>query len=267
MSDNHDGALVVVGSGIQVRSHISTQASVFVRDADKVFFIIPDGLGDEWMLELNASAESLAPIYKSHSQRLNAYQAIVEHILEPVRRGLNVCAVFYGHPGVFVLPSHEAIKQARAEGYRAWMCPGVSAEDCLFADLGIDPATVGCQTYEATDFLLNAPALDTRSHLVLWQVGGIGNTGQPKNQKAQGVHILTEVLLTHYPADHIVTVYEAPPLSQYSPRIVPIPLAQLPTVKLTSISTLSVPPCRSKKPDPIMLARLGLTMDMITKRW
>ncbi|MGB1251913.1 MAG: SAM-dependent methyltransferase [Candidatus Promineifilaceae bacterium] len=262
-----EGALVVVGSGIQVRTQITTQALAFIKDANKVFYIIPDRLGDAWMLELNPSAESLAPIYQSHNKRLNAYQAIVEHILEPVRRGLNVCAVFYGHPGVFVLPGHEAIKQARSEGYRAWMCPGISAEDCLFADLGIDPATYGCQTYEATDFLLNAPPLDTRSHLVLWQVGAIGNTGQPKAQKVQGIYILTEVLLTHYPADHVVTVYEAPPHPDYGPRIHPTPLSELPAVKVTSISTLSVPPCRPKTPDPTMLARLGLNRDEISKSW
>ena len=235
--------------------------------ADKVLYIVPNDLGDEWMLELNDSAESLAPIYNSHDQRLNAYQAIVERILEPVRRGLNVCVVFYGHPGVFVLPGHEAIKQARKEGYRAWMCPGISAEDCLFADLGIDPATVGCQSYEATDFLLNAPTIDNRSHLVLWQIGAIGNTGQPKNQKPQGIPILTEALLVHYPPNHIVTVYEAPPLLEYSPRIVPTPLADLPSVKVTSISTLSVPPCRVKVPDTVMMKRLGLNSADIIKRW
>jgi len=31
------------------------------------------------------------------------------------------------------------------------MLPGISAEDCLVADLGIDPASSGCQSYEAND--------------------------------------------------------------------------------------------------------------------
>ena len=65
---------------------------------------------------------------------------MAEAILEPVRAGKRVCAAFYGHPGVFVLPSHDAISRARAEGFEATMLPGVSAEDCLVADLGVDPA-------------------------------------------------------------------------------------------------------------------------------
>src|SRR3546814_12671609 len=37
------------------------------------------------------------------------------------------------------LVPHKAIAQARAEGLEAHMEAGVSAEDCLYADLGIDP--------------------------------------------------------------------------------------------------------------------------------
>jgi hypothetical protein len=45
------------------------------------------------------------------------------------------------------------------------MLPGISAEDCLFADLGIDPGIYGCQSYEATDFLANGrPWGETDGH-------------------------------------------------------------------------------------------------------
>ena len=160
------GVLVVVGSGIQVTTHLTYQAESVIKQADKVFYVIPDSLGDKWMLSLNSNAESLSPLYKNRNRRLDVYQAMVEHILTAVRAGKKVCAVFYGHPGVFVLPSHEAIKQAKAEGYEAWMCPGISAEDCLFADLNVDPATDGCQTYEATDFLVNHRHVDPTSQLI-----------------------------------------------------------------------------------------------------
>ena len=54
---------------------------------------------------------------------------------------------------VFVQPSHESIAIARLEGFSARMLPGISAEDCLFADIGLDPGKDGCQSFEATDFL------------------------------------------------------------------------------------------------------------------
>ena len=33
----------------------------------------------------------------------------------------------------------------------------------------------GCQTYEATDFLLNSRLVDTSAQLILWQVGPVGD--------------------------------------------------------------------------------------------
>jgi hypothetical protein len=97
-------------------------------------------------------------------------------MLKEVRAGLDVVGVFYGHPGVFVNPSHRALTIAREEGYRARMLPGVSAEDCLFADLLIDPANPGCITYEASDFLLRDRPVSLYSHMVLFQVGCVGVT-------------------------------------------------------------------------------------------
>lgn len=261
------GCLVVVGTGIQVMTHVTVQTKSFIQQADKVFYAIPDRLGDAWMQELNSTAESLRPFYKNQERRLDTYQLMVAHMMTPVRQGLNVCVAFYGHPGVFVLPAHAAIKQAQREGFRAWMCPGISAEDCLFADLNVDPATHGCQSYEATDFLINHPRIDTSSHLVLWQIGAIGNMQEPHKQKEQGIHILTEVLQCHYPAAHLVTLYEAAPQPHFTPRIQAVPLHQLPQLPVSSLSSLSVPPCRQKSPDDAMMARLGISRKDVIKDW
>src|SRR6185503_14601145 len=106
---------------------------------------------------------------------LQTYEEMIQRILECVRDGNLTCLACYGHPGVFVYPSHESIRRARAEGYPARMLPGISAEDCLFADLGVDPGTIGCQSYEATDFLMNSRIVDPSSNLVLWQIGVLGD--------------------------------------------------------------------------------------------
>ena len=91
-----------------------------------------------------------------------------------VRKGQNVVGVFYGHPGVFVSPSHRSIEIARMEGFTAKMLPGISAEDCLFADLNIDPAIPGCLTYEATDLLVRKKPFVPSGHLIVYQVGCVG---------------------------------------------------------------------------------------------
>src|SRR6202034_1003142 len=95
-------------------------------------------------------------------------------MLQHVRKGKNVAGLFYGHPGVFAAPPHRAITIARKEGYTATLLPGISAEDCLYADLGVDPSLSGSLTYEASDLVLRKRPLLPSSHLVLYQVGAIG---------------------------------------------------------------------------------------------
>src|SRR3546814_11468295 len=78
------------------------------------------------------------------------YREMVAAMLAEVRAGRRVCGAFYGHPGVFARVPHKAIAQARAEGFEAHMEDGVSVEDCLSADIGIDPGEVRCQHYKTS---------------------------------------------------------------------------------------------------------------------
>ncbi len=261
------GSLVIVGTGIQYGTHITAQAERFIRAADKVLYVIPGPWAEAWMQSLNVTAEPLIPLYDNNKRRLDTYGQMVERIMTAVRQGLHVCAVFYGHPGVFVLPSHAVIKQAHQEGFPAFMCPGVSAEDCLFADLGVDPAVSGCQSFEATDFLVRHRRYDPYSSLVIWQIGVIGHLGKTATKEKRGIRMLAEVLAADYGRDHEVIVYEAAPHPDYISRIEPIPLYQLPEARLMSISTLYVPPKGEKPVDEERMTTLGLTVDDIIKEW
>lgn len=170
------GQLVVVGTGLRTVGQMTTESVAWIRAADRVPYVVGDPVAERAIHDLNPQgAESLQTLYGEGRDRQATYDSMVGRILECVRAGERVCAVFYGHPGVFVYPSHEAVQRARAEGYSAVMLPGVSAEDCLFADVGIDPATTGCLSYEATDFLFQSRAVDPASALVLWQIGVLGN--------------------------------------------------------------------------------------------
>lgn len=91
-----------------------------------------------------------------------------------VRAGRYVCAVFYGHPGKFAWSPLEVIKVTAAEGYPVRMDPGISVEDCLYADLGIDPGRHGCQHYEVSQLLFCETCPNSAACLVLWQVGVVG---------------------------------------------------------------------------------------------
>lgn len=203
------GSLTVVGTGIQLVGHLTLAAKAWIEQADLVLFAVADPVTAKWLHTLNATAQAL-PYNTDNTRRRETYCEMVETILAPVRQGLNVCAVFYGHSGVFADPAHEAIGQARREGFRAQMLPGISAEDCLFADLGLDPGKNGCQSFEATDFLIRRRQFDPTSALILWQIAFTGNLGFYKEiDHLHGTTVLTEVLETHYGSDHEVIVYEA----------------------------------------------------------
>ena len=173
---------------------------------------------------------------------------------------------FYGHPGVFVFPSHEAIWRARSEGYAAEMLPAISAEDCLWADLGIDPGIPGCQSYEATDFLIFRRKFDPKSALVLWQIGVIGllSWWEEDFDNRVGLEVLTDELLRVYPPDHPVVVYEAAHLLTQEPRLNLVKLKELPSAEVTTVSTLYIPPASVVEPDNDMLLRLGIERDSLS---
>lgn len=255
------GSLVVVGTGIKVASQTSAEAIASIEGAEKVYYLAADALTQRWVTLLNPTAEPLHGRYAVGKNRARTYEEIVTCVLGSVREGKRVCLAVYGHPGVFAYPTHEAVRRARSEGFEAVMFPAVSAEDCLFADLGVDPGASGCQSFEATDFLIHTRVFDPRSTLILWQIGAVGVATVRDGSAAwsrDGLIVLADVLTRHYPPDHLVTIYDAAVYAMCDPRIVRVPLAQLAHGAVSAISTLYVPPLGPASPDVAMLRRLGL---------
>jgi uncharacterized protein YabN with tetrapyrrole methylase and pyrophosphatase domain len=252
------GSLTVVGTGIRFAVHLTPEAQAAAENADELLYVATDPYSAAWLDTLNPNARSLNVLYRNGRRRAEIYEEMVETILEPVRGGKLVCAAFYGHPGVFVHASNEAIRLAREEGYEARMLPAVSAEDCLFADLGVDPARFGCHSHDATDFLLHRRQVDTSAALVVWQIGTIGEEGYVPRAKAENLDVLADYLLEHYPGDHEVTLYEASPYPIYEARIRTLPLDRLAAAEVSPAATLYVPPGSSRRVDEAMARRLGL---------
>jgi len=259
------GSLIVVGTGFLVSGQVTPEARAAMAGADRLLHLVSDAATRMWLESLNPVNESLYDAYGEERLRIDSYAEMVERMLAPVRRGESVCVALYGHPGVFVYPSHEAIRRARAEGHRARMLPGVSAEDCLFADLEIDPAVHGIRSYEATDFLVRRRPVDPSTGLVLWQVGAIGVRTYYRRAvwRTEGLVPLVEVLGEHYPPGHEVAVYTAATLPLAGPEIHRLPLGRLTEppdgVEISVASTLYVPPAVEADVDPAALERLGLT--------
>jgi uncharacterized protein YabN with tetrapyrrole methylase and pyrophosphatase domain len=249
----------VVGSGIRSGLQTTPEAMRCIKTADKVLYLFTDPVPATWVTKINPSAQSLEGFYSVSKDRDSTYEEIVQHILSWVRRGHDVCVVLYGHPGVFVAPSHEAIRRAKNEGFRARMLPGISAEDCLFADLGVDPGALGWQSFEATSFLLYPRNFDTSTPLLLWQVAGIGVRQGATQPNIAGLEVLAEFLQSRYGPDHEVVLYEASPYPAFDPIVERVRLRDLPAVDLTLMCSLYVPPKAPLLPDARMYERLGLS--------
>jgi hypothetical protein len=251
----NDERLVAVGTGIRTVGQFSMEALAWIKQADKVLYVVSDPVAEEVIKTLNpAGAESMAHFYGENKERSQTYREMVEHTLASVRSGKRTCFAVYGHPGVLVHPTHEAIRRARAEGYKARMLPAISTEDCLFADLGVDPVC-GCQSLEATDFLVNARRLDPFGHVLLWQIGGLGDsTFKRHGFQVRGLPQLVQKLMQYYPPQHTVHLYEASIFPGVEPWIRSGPLHYLPAVQPSASSTLYLPPVSAPPPDPFYRA-------------
>lgn len=260
MDSQRIGSLIIVGCGIKLAAHMTLESKAYIENSKRCFYLVNDPAMEHWLLMLNPNAKSLQYLYAGSGLRINIYKNISSEILNHVREGEDVCVVFYGHPGVFVSSSYCAINQALKEGYKAKLIPGISAEDCLISDIGFDPGQFGCQSYEATDFLLYNRQYDPHSHLILWQVGGIGNLYLSDNNKQQKVNleILMHTLQLKYNQDHEVIIYEAALYPGFDPVMNRIKLSELPQAPFTRISTLYVPPIQQKNIDEAMARKLGI---------
>ena len=220
--------------------------------------MLGDPLARVWLRRLNPAVVSLVHLYAPGKERLATYDDVVRAVLTAVREGKTVCMVTTGHPGVFSYAQHTMIRQARAEGYDARMFPGISAEDCLFADLGVDPGA-GLQTYEATYFLRAQEPFDEHSALVLYQIGAIAESSCKPTAEAwnpSGIELLGEVLGQTYGDSHEVVVYEAARYAFLQPAIQRFPLAQLADARVTVLSTLYVPRKSPRPSSEAMVRRL-----------
>lgn len=260
------GSLIVVGSGIKSVGHLTIETQGWIKHSDVVLYCVADPATEIWIKENSKYSIDLYQFYGNDKRRLDTYIDMADEMLKYMRQGKDVCGVFYGHPGVFVYPSHRAVEIARSEGYRAAILPAISALDCLYADCGVDPSSKGSQTVEATDLLLRKRKLTTDGHVVVWQIGCVGDLGfNFAGYDNRNLNILVDYLETFYDPNHEVIHYQG---SQYPmcPSVVEkMPLHKLRKAAVTGISTLYIPP-QDEIPTDIEMARsLGLVVKQVTK--
>lgn len=250
------GSFTCVGPGIVLGAHMTIRCQNYIEQADVVFMSCHP-IMEQLIQTLNKDARSLQAYYAVGKDRRITYQQMTDAIMREVRRGKRVVGVFYGHPGVFATVPHRCVKLANQEGYTGKMEPGISAEDCLYADMGIDPGEYGCQHFEASQLMFYQRKLDPTAYLILWQIGLAGDLSIAKRlSSVEQRQVLVDVLSADYPLDHSVAIYECATLIVDAPRVEWLPLKALPNAALTQISTLVIPPCEKLVVNSAVLARL-----------
>ncbi|MCC9597288.1 MULTISPECIES: diguanylate cyclase [unclassified Rubrivivax] len=263
---SRQAGLVVVGSGIDFGRHASERCLSEIREAEVVFCLVnPVALA--MICSFRPDAINLGVHYAPGKDRRETYREIDDRIMAEVRAGRRVCAVFYGHPGVFADVPHRVVRQARAEGIPARMEPGISAEACLYADLGLDPGRRGVQSMEATHLMVYDRQLDSAGLVLLWQVALAGDLSCTRfHAERDGLKALVDRLLCWYPPEHEVILYEAAWLPIEQPRIERLALRDLPDARYAEYTTLVIPPLGPLEPAPaVMTSEPRATADSPTE--
>ncbi|WP_456404786.1 SAM-dependent methyltransferase [Thiolapillus sp.] len=258
------GSLVVIGSGIQLGRHISARSFSEIERADKVF-CMTDAFTYRWIESIRPDLEPLHIYYGDNKDRRQTYREMEAAIVSAVYQQQRVCAVFYGHPGVFADVPHGAIRKLLDAGYAARMEPGISAEDCLIADLGMDPGKRGCQSMECTQFLVYQRQIDPTAMLILWQIGLTGDLSCTRfDTTPEKLQVLADKLSRWYAPDHCAIIYEAPLLAIHRHQADEVRIRDLPDCQFSQTSTLVVPPEGNLSPDHAALEALGYSSEDLT---
>ena len=233
-----------MGLGIRY-GQMTLEAKQAIQDADVIFTVANNFVSEYFLDKLNPNVVVLKGLYGEGKKRMDTYHEMVDTVLAAVREGKKVCFATYGHAGVFAYPTHTAVARAREEGYPSVMLAGVSAEDCIFADLGIDPGTFGCQSFDATDFLVREPAWDPHTTLILWQVSVAGIMRlAAEGEIPPGVDFLIPLLVGVYGEDHPAILYEAPPYPLCAPRKDEVRMADLKSEMFRPMTTMVIKPIK-----------------------
>ena len=247
---------------MRMAGQVTPLAQSYLETADVVVSAVPNIFTRKWIQDISKDFICILDHYSDcdveGKSRRDTYRRMADTILAQVRAGKTVCAAFYGHPGIFACISHIAISDARAEGYSAEMLPGISAEDCLVADLGMDPGRTGMQSMETTQFMIYERKLDPTAMFVLWQPALAGELSLKRFETtAARIQVLVDKLARDYPLDHTVILYEAATNPFEKNRIEKIQLRDLPTTPMTTATTLVIPAAFALKRDEAIVAQLN----------
>lgn len=200
---NYD--IYIVGSGIVSIDQMTKEAERAISKSNEVLYV-DNGVGVFEYLSNRCEnvTDLLSTSYVSGEHRLKAYQNMAARVVEAALLHPPVTYLLYGHPTVFAYPPELIQKLADLLDLKVKIYPGISAMDCIFAELHFDPGANGLQIYEASDILLRHIPLLPDIPALIWQIGALETSLYSSSRsKPSRFRRFEEYLLKYYPIGHV----------------------------------------------------------------
>lgn len=240
--------LIIAGSGIQFLTHLTYQTKIAIEKCSYLMFLVHDPATKNWLNYVKPGCKSLDAIYYAYESREESYNAVASAVINTAKKINNSLFLIYGHPTIFSSVTSKIIEKAKDVEIEIY--PGISALDCLLADLKIDPGYRGIQSFDATEFILYNHIINPYSHMIIWQPAVIGHLEIIKNdiinleRRKIATSLLKARLENCYESNHPIYIYEAsnyPGVNFYSKKVC---LSTLLNESLPRLSSLYIPPLK-----------------------
>lgn len=251
--------LYIVGLGVANVDHVTREAESAIRQSREVLYL-DTGVATQRFLEQRcARVTSLyEESYREEDLRLNAYRHMAARVIDAALDHAPVTLAIHGHPVVAVYAPFLILDMAELLGLTVRILPGISAMDCVFAELKIDPCVHGLQMYEATDLLLRGRPLQADVPALIWQIGNLETRLHTSRvSKPERFDRFVNYLLRFYPVGHnVVAIYVAPhPLMPSTIRQFPLGKLREHAEHLHAGFTLYIPAVAERAIEDIDLLR------------
>ncbi|PSP51025.1 hypothetical protein BRC60_03980 [Halobacteriales archaeon QH_1_68_42] len=221
--------IYVVGTGIVGYRQLTSEATAALERSGSIHLLhTQEIVYEHFEAEYDADLIDLRDGYQENEIREDIYERMAGRILSEAEEATEpVAFALYGHPLVYVSPAKLILEEAPARDLTVDVRPGVSAMDCLYTDLNLDPARKGIQMYEATDLLLREYDLNNYVPLMIWQID----------------------LKEYYPTDHTVVLCRTSTTPLAESERIEYELDNLEAIHetVTPTHTLYVPPARERQ--------------------
>ena len=203
----------IVGLGVLNVDQITRETERVIRRSNEVLYVDTGVATRAYLKSLCPRVTSLFETsYEEDGHRLNAYHHMAARVLDAAMDHPPVTFAMHGHPIVGAYAPFLIRDMARLLSLEVLVLPGISAKDCLCAELMVDPCVVGMQMYEATDLLLRRRPLQPDVPALIWQIGCVETRlHTTRVSRPERFERLRSYLLRFYPPQHEVTaVYSTP---------------------------------------------------------